>query len=105
MQPITLRRYSAGSYVDGVWVDGLATDTTVQASVQPLSTSDFRLLPEGDRGKKSWKIFSNFELSMGNDDGIKADEIIVNNILYRISSPDDYHFFGHTEAIFIEATE
>ena len=105
MRPVTLRRYSSGSYVDGVWLDGVSTDTTVMASVQPLAPNDLRLLPEGDRGKRAWKIFSNFLLSMGDDNGIKSDEMIIDGISFRISSPEDYQFFGHTEAIFIEATE
>lgn len=105
MRTITLRRYAAGDYVDGLWVDGVSTDSEVQASVQPTTPNELRLLPEGDRAKRSWKILCNFELLMGNDSGVKADELIIDGTLFRISSPENYQYFGHSESVFIEATE
>lgn len=105
MRRIILRRYSAGAYSDGVWIDGANTDTTIQASVQPLTSNELRLLPEGDRGKRGWKIFSNTQFSLGSDSGVKSDELIIDGITFRISDKEDFQVFGHSEAIFIEATE
>jgi len=80
------------------------TDVTISASVQPLTSNDLRLLPEGDRAKLGWKVFYNGTFQMGNDAGVKPDEIIVDGILFRISSLENFDQFGHSEAIFTEAT-
>lgn len=106
MRPITLRRYPAGNYVDGVWQEGGApTDTTIRASVQPLAGSELRLLPEGDRGKIAWKLFTNVELTMGNDEGTRADQFIIDGIIFQMSQPDNWMSFGHSEVIVTEATK
>jgi len=105
MRSVLLTRYTAGSYINGVWQDGLFSQTSVHVSVQPLTTNELRLLPEGDRKKLGWKIFANFSFSLGDDSGIKADELVIDGVTFRISDKENFQVFGHSEAIFIEATE
>lgn len=56
--PITLRRPSAGSYVNGRWVEGSYTDSTITASIQPLKGEDMESLPEGRRDSEAYKMYT-----------------------------------------------
>lgn len=65
-EPVTLRRFTAGSRgTDGRFVRGSATDTTIQAAVQPLSERDLRSLPEGERQGDQRKVYTTTPLVVG----------------------------------------
>ena len=56
---LTITRKAAGSYTHGRWADGEATTFTITANVQPTVTPSMtKLLPEGDRSKKSLVLFN-----------------------------------------------
>jgi hypothetical protein len=52
---------SGGSYVDGRFVAGSETSTTIIASVQRLSMRDRELLPEGFRASETLKIYTEIQ--------------------------------------------
>jgi len=56
--PITLRRPAPGSYVEGRWVEGAYTDSTITASIQPLKGEDMESLPEGRRDSEAYKMYT-----------------------------------------------
>lgn len=75
-QAIARTSYAAGSHVDGVWVDGASTVGEIQASVQPAGSATLLRLPEGDRTRGAVDIWSESELSVGDESaGLKPDEI------------------------------
>lgn len=47
----------------GVWVEGVVQDTTIKASVQPLSGKDYQLLLEGDRKKEAYEVYTKTAIS------------------------------------------
>lgn len=61
---LTVSRRSAGTYVDGLWVEGSESAFTVQASVQPLSPKEVLLLPEGRRTEQSFVLLTDTELNV-----------------------------------------
>ena len=101
MKSVTLRRFKGGSYVDGDWIENAPTSRKISASVQPVPSSQYRLLPEGDSPAKFRVIYTNIKLQMPSKD-IKPDEIIENGITYRATELDDWSSNGHTSGIFRE---
>jgi type 1 glutamine amidotransferase len=56
-----------GAMVSGRWVAGASTAETIRASVQPAGPRDLLHLPEGDRTKAAVKIYTDGDLSEGNE--------------------------------------
>ena len=56
LEPLTLIRKSVGSYVNGVWVDGVNTNVNVLAVIQNAQPNDMLLLPEGTRSTEAVKF-------------------------------------------------
>ena len=61
---LTVKRKTAGSYINGFWVAGTNTVLTIKASVQPLSGKDIELLPEGKRLAGGYKLFTDDTLKV-----------------------------------------
>ena len=62
---LTVKRKTAGSYVNSRWQEGTETTIKIKANVQPnLSGRDVRTLPEGDRSKKTIKLYTTSDLVM-----------------------------------------
>lgn len=80
-RPLTVRRRSNGSYNDAGFfvVSGPETILTIEASVQPLTGSDIRLLPEGRREEEMSRLYTDTPLlgsikgSAGNCDIVEID--------------------------------
>lgn len=60
--PITLRRPDAGTYVDGRWVGGSVVDSTITASIQPLSGEDMQSLPEARRESEAYNMYTSTQV-------------------------------------------
>lgn len=101
MKKVILIRYKEGSYVNGDWVDSGTTENKISASVQPVPSSQYRLLPEGDSPAKFRQIYTNVKLQMASKK-IKPDEIIDNEITYRLTDFDNWNENGHTSGLFRE---
>lgn len=99
MQSLTLRRYSDGGYVDGLWVENVPAETIIRASVQPLTAAQNRLLPEGESPLKYRTVFTNYILQMPSNN-IKPDEIIHKGLIYRMADFIDWEDNGYTMAFF-----
>lgn len=56
---LKVTRYSGSGYVNGRWSDGTVSYFSLVANVQPTTLGNMtKLLPEGDRGKKSVYVFT-----------------------------------------------
>ena len=60
--PVTIKRRTAGSYVNGDWVEGTTVDVVIQANVQPARDHEIMMLPESERSKEWLKIYSASEI-------------------------------------------
>jgi hypothetical protein len=82
---ITLKR-SQGSYVNGKWIDGIATSTTIEANVQPTPAKELALLPEADRTKEWITVYSVSEMRTAKEGsgGWTADLIVWKGNNYKV---------------------
>ena len=76
--PITRIRKTVGSYISGVWVDGVAEEVTILANVQPTKGSELMALPESDRSRDIIKIYTTDEiLGVQEGDGKTSPDLII----------------------------
>lgn len=68
-KPFTVKRTVAGSYVNGVYVEGAESTITIQASVQPVSGQDLVAIPEGRRASDMVKVYTSDDLFGQGDAG------------------------------------
>lgn len=61
-KPITVTARSTGTLVDGIYIDGVSTVSTIQASVQPAGDNDIKTLPEGRRERKAYRLYTDSSL-------------------------------------------
>lgn len=102
---VTMHRFSAGDYVDGVWVEGVETDSVIAASVQPLTGGDYRLLPEGNSSQRGWKLFWNGDFQFGADGSLRPDEITYEGIRFKLTHKEEWIRNGYSAALFIEVKQ
>lgn len=90
--PLDLLRKTAGSYVDGEWVEGTETTVPVEVNIQPLKEAELLLLPEADRGKQWWKVYSASEIRMDKQgtSGWAADEFVYQGDRYKVMKVENY---------------
>lgn len=90
--PLTLIRSAAGSYVDGEWVEGTQTTVPIEVNIQPLKEAELMLLPEADRGKQWWKMYSASEIRMDKQgtSGWAADEFVYQGDRYKVMKVENY---------------
>lgn len=82
---ITRRRYAAGSYVDGLRVEGASADVALDAVVWPATPKDLLLLPEGQRTEEIIGVITVEELRTADrTDGIAADEVLWQGRTYSV---------------------
>lgn len=84
---VTINRYAdVGDFVDGVYVKGTPTSTTIKAVVYPYIRQDvIDLLPEALRKRKVIRLFTNAELNEHNSQqGAEADELVYAGHNYRV---------------------
>ena len=89
-KPYTVKRTVAGSYVNGVYVEGAETTLTIQASVQPMSGNDLVAVPEGRRAADMVKLYTSTDLFSQGDagSGQSPDRLVWLGKDYEISSKD-----------------
>jgi len=91
---LTRRRYGAGSYVDGYWVDGVATTADIVASVQPMSGRDREVLEEGVRTRDGRKLYVADRTALqtaAQSSAEKADEVQVDGAWFTVVHVDTSH--------------
>ena len=90
---ISVKRYTAGAYVDGVWQKGTESTFDIQASVQPVNGDDVNLKDEAglDILKGMKKIYSNTKLQPKDDNGkIPPDLIVIGSETYEVQDQETW---------------
>jgi hypothetical protein len=86
---LTGTRYSAGSNVDGHWVEGGATALNFTASVQPIRPEEMSLVPENRRDTARFALFTDTRLLTADDEGAtNADRVTIDGIQYEVFACD-----------------
>jgi len=83
---IDIIRQTQGSYINGDWVEGTETTVPTEVNIQPLKDSEILLLPESERTKEWYKLYSAEELRTAKEGtgGYGADEFIWQGDRYRV---------------------
>ena len=90
---VTHERDAEGAYVNGKWVPGATTTTSIRASVQPLSGKEYDNLPSTIRNEAQAKCITRHAVQSG-------DRIIDGEDRYKVLSADDWQKLGgYTRAI------
>lgn len=90
--PLDIYRTTQGQYVDGEWVEGTESTITIDVNIQPLKEAELMLLPEADRGKQWWKMYSASEIRMDKQGtgGWDADEFVYQGDRYKVMKVENY---------------
>ena len=88
----TFKRFAGGHMERGRWVDGTESSVSAIASVQPFTSRQLLLLPEGKRQKGWVKIFTSTELTCleGEGENQQADQVLYNGSYYEVQSRDKW---------------
>jgi hypothetical protein len=90
--PIEITRTESGSYIDGEWVEGSTSTFTVQVNIQPLKPHEILMLPESERTRSWWKVYSADVLRTlkEGENGWAADEFTWKGDRYKVMKVDDW---------------
>jgi len=90
-RPLTITRYPAGSYVNGVWTQGTPTSVSIRASVQPTSPHDLQRLPEGRRTGRTYTLFSNEQLFPAQQGtATNSDQVTLYGLTFEVISCEQW---------------
>lgn len=88
--PLTIYRRSLGSYVEGEWIEGSTIEVPVQVNIQPLKGYEILQLPESERTRVWWKLYSADMLRTEKEGSHDADEFVWKNDRYKVMKVDDW---------------
>lgn len=84
-KPLILTRREVGSFVDGIFEQGASSQITIHASVQPISSQDRAVLPEGIRENSRYVLFTSDSVRSSNKDTkLPPDEIEIDDRQYTV---------------------
>jgi hypothetical protein len=109
---ITRRRFAGGTRgTDGRYVPGAATDTPINASVQPIGGVELQTLEEGDRQRDPKRVYTDSDLRTSNQHvtpKTKADHVIIDSVVYQVRRVDTWRSVSpipHVKAIVVRLQE
>lgn len=100
-QTITRHRKDGGAHVDGIWVEGAEVDAPLFAVVQPAKPSEIKLLDEGFRNTRVYRLTTEDDLRAGDADngGVEPDHITYQGDRYVVAATADWRATsGYLEA-------
>lgn len=83
---LTVYRKTQGSWVDGDWVGGAESTITRTVNIQPLKPNEILLLPESERTRQWYKVYSDEDLRTDKEGvgGYDADEFVYQGERYKV---------------------
>jgi hypothetical protein len=85
------KRFAASSNVKGRWTDGATTPFTFVASVQPLKGNELLVLPEGQREKETYKLYTTYQLRTADEPAKKKpDKIQIFSKTFEVISVEPW---------------
>ena len=90
-KPLSVLHETTGAYIDGVWVGGTRSVSSVQMSAQPLNSGqEMESLPEGRHLSESKKFYSSAKLKTTADgENIQPDIVVHGGYGYELVSAFD----------------
>lgn len=81
--PVALYRKAAGTYVNGIWVEGVETTINITASIQPTTGEEMLSLPEGRRQRKTYSLFTSSRVYTVQDQ-TNPDQLVIFGERYEV---------------------
>lgn len=81
---LTVYRIGQGQYANGIWQDGANTSIIIKASVQATDAEIMQTLPEGERTKESYTLFTNTKLETSKVNNSKPDVVMIEGERYQV---------------------
>ena len=98
LESISVTRYSSGTYLNGIWVEGSTINYNTQACVLPSGNPSSlinQLNIEGYEGREMLEFYSSFKFRIAdNKQGYNADLVTYDNKTYKILSVQDWDYIG-----------
>lgn len=109
-RPIKIWRYTEKPVLgdDGRYTIAEPTEITIKASVQPLKATEMESLPEGRRGSRAVKVYSDTELLMvDQQSGQQPDQFEWLGRRYEVVGSDAFQsgVINHYRAYAVEVTK
>ena len=97
-------RPGVGSYINGVWVNGLNTTLTIRANVQPVPAIVMETLPEGYRTRSAFILYTNSELFTSDDNNNNPDIVLLYGKRYFVTKKEIWQntVIAHYEIIVVK---
>lgn len=109
-KPIKVWRYTEPAVLgeDGRFTIAEPTEITIKASVQPLKATEMEALPEGRRGSRAVKVYSDTELLMvDQQSGQQPDQFEWLGRRYEVVGSDAFQsgVINHYRSYAVEVTK
>jgi hypothetical protein len=102
---LTATRYSPGSYVDGLWVDGGTEQVAFDpVAVMPLTGKEVEVLPEGLRSKNAIQLLSTVQPKAADESaGSKGDAFTYDGQTFEVRVVENWSALaGYWRAVAVE---
>ena len=88
---LTVTSASAGHYERGEYVDGVTTQRTIKASLQPIRGKELQQRFENENVKQAYTLYTNDDLETDNiETGTVADLVKIGNNDFKVYSVEDW---------------
>ncbi|MCK5609862.1 hypothetical protein KAR91_48770 [Candidatus Pacearchaeota archaeon] len=103
---LNIKRLTPGNYnLEGDWVEGLVSPTTIETTVQPLRGKEMELLPEGRRDSQAYKLYPGMlMLTADTSNRQNPDQVQIDNEWYEavIVEPWQNAILNHYKTIVVK---
>jgi hypothetical protein len=90
----TVTRMAADSYVDGLKVDGSTSTFTIRAGVQPATSQEIQMLPEGARTEETLTVYTSTALKTGGEGAAtERDRISIDGGVWDVKAVQTWRPF------------
>ncbi len=91
-QKATLTRYGKGEYVQGVYEQGNKSCIEIRASIQPITGHELMSMPEGERTRSHFNVFTTTKLK-------NEDLINYKGKVYEVRTVEDWDEYSLGKAV------
>lgn len=91
------QRGAAGSYVAGLWVPGVVTETPIRVAASPLPAREVEKLANGQRTKGGFRFITTAVGGLAVADreaGTPCDRVVFDGRIYDVAKVDDWTTYG-----------
>lgn len=101
-QPIEIKRFTDGEFVNGFWQEGAQESFMIMASVQPTTGEDLESLPEGRRTSQSLRLYTDTLLKTVHDKNPDKVTLFGNDFEVMTVEPWQNNVISHYKCVVIK---